>query len=176
MVDDRNIRGVVGTNIGIVDRIAELAAWHELAAFRPCRAQRHIGRPFSDGDMLRDLQERGALTRDDAGHWVVAPNLDWSSLPARVEGAIGERANRLEARLREILQIASVEGEEYTAELVAQVLGGPSADWVLLRFATDLASFQRMRGSLVCGKMLTGAASSRLRLKITNAQSLSDCA
>ncbi len=56
-----------------------------------------------------------------AGWW--RRSLDWSSLPARVEGVIGERVGRLDARLRELLQVASVEGEEFTAEVVARVVG-----------------------------------------------------
>ncbi len=89
-------------------------------AFRAALYQQTGGHPLFTIELLRDVQERGALARDDAGRWVVAPSLDWSSLPARVEGAIGERIGRLDARLRELLQVASVEGEEFTAEVVAR--------------------------------------------------------
>jgi tetratricopeptide (TPR) repeat protein len=92
-------------------------------SFRATLYQQTGGHPLFTIELLRDMQERGALARDDAGRWVVAPSLDWSSLPARVEGAIGERVGRLDARLRELLQVASVEGEEFTAEVVARVLG-----------------------------------------------------
>jgi DNA-binding SARP family transcriptional activator/pimeloyl-ACP methyl ester carboxylesterase/predicted ATPase len=92
-------------------------------SFRASLYQQTGGHPLFTLELLRDLQERGEMARDDAGRWTVAPGLDWSSLPARVEGAIGERIGRLDARLRELLQVACVEGEEFTAELVAQVLG-----------------------------------------------------
>jgi DNA-binding SARP family transcriptional activator/tRNA A-37 threonylcarbamoyl transferase component Bud32 len=92
-------------------------------AFRATLYQQTGGHPLFTIELLRDVQERGALVRDDAGRWVAAANLDWSSLPARVEGAIGERIGRLAVPLRELLQVASVEGEEFTAEVVAQVLG-----------------------------------------------------
>ncbi|MFQ5595764.1 MAG: hypothetical protein ACE5HA_16585, partial [Anaerolineae bacterium] len=49
------------------------------------------------------------------------PTLDWGTLPARVEGVIEERLGRLEAELREVLTVASVEGENFTAEVVARV-------------------------------------------------------
>src|SRR6266545_3689711 len=92
-------------------------------SFRATLYQQTAGQPLFTIELLRDMQERGELARDDAGRWVVAPSLDWSSLPARVEGAIGERIGRLDARLRELLQVASVEGEEFTAEVVARVVG-----------------------------------------------------
>ncbi len=67
------------------------------------------------------MQERGDLVQDEEGRWVEGAALDWDLLPARVEGAIGERIERLEEDLREILSVASVEGEDFTAEVVAQV-------------------------------------------------------
>jgi DNA-binding SARP family transcriptional activator len=99
-------------------------------SFRATLYQQTLGHPLFTIELLRDLQERGALARDDAGRWVVAPSLDWSSLPARVEGAIGERIGRLAAPLRELLQVASVEGEEFTAEVVARVLGADEQEIV----------------------------------------------
>jgi predicted ATPase len=99
-------------------------------AFRAALYQQTEGHPLFTIELLRDMQERDALARDEAGRWVVAPSLDWSSLPARVEGAIGERVGRLDARLRELLQIASVEGEEFTAEVVARVLGADQPEIV----------------------------------------------
>jgi tetratricopeptide (TPR) repeat protein len=94
-----------------------------VTSFRETLYQQTDGHPLFTIELLRDLQERGALARDEAGHWVVAQDLDWSSLPARVEGAIGERVGRLDVRLYEVLQVASVEGAEFTAEVIARVLG-----------------------------------------------------
>ncbi|HEU5103218.1 MAG TPA: AAA family ATPase, partial [Roseiflexaceae bacterium] len=99
-------------------------------AFRTALYQQTGGHPLFTIELLRDLQERGALAHDHAGCWVVAPNLDWSRLPARVEGVIGERVGRLDAQLREILQVASVEGEEFTAEVLARVLGADEPEIV----------------------------------------------
>jgi predicted ATPase len=47
--------------------------------------------------------------------------LDWETLPARVEAVIAERIGRLPERLQSALAVASVEGETFTAEVVAQV-------------------------------------------------------
>jgi adenylate cyclase len=81
------------------------------------------GNPLFTIELLRGMQERGDLRQEEDGCWVVGPELDWQTLPARLEGAIGERLGRLDPQLQEILQVASVEGEEFTAEVVAQVLG-----------------------------------------------------
>jgi hypothetical protein len=47
--------------------------------------------------------------------------LDWSALPSRVEGVIEERIARLPRELREMLQVASVQGEAFSAEILARV-------------------------------------------------------
>lgn len=39
-------------------------------------------------ELLRGLQERGDLIRDEDGRWVAGPQLDWDILPARVEAVI----------------------------------------------------------------------------------------
>jgi adenylate cyclase len=72
-------------------------------------------------ELLRALQERGDLKQDAMGRWVAGPELDWMALPARVEGVIEERIGRLEEKLRSALKVASVEGEDFTAEVVARV-------------------------------------------------------
>jgi predicted ATPase/DNA-binding SARP family transcriptional activator len=74
-------------------------------------------------EMVRGMQERGDLVQDEAGRWVEGPAIDWMTLPARVEGVIGERIGRLATSLQKVLQVASVEGEDFTAEVVAQVRG-----------------------------------------------------
>jgi ABC-type oligopeptide transport system substrate-binding subunit len=72
-------------------------------------------------ELLRDLQERGDLVTDNEGYWVEGPELDWNRLPTRVEGVIEARIGRLEEELRDILTVAAVEGEDFTAQVVAQV-------------------------------------------------------
>jgi tetratricopeptide (TPR) repeat protein len=69
------------------------------------------------------MKERGDLVHDEKGHWEVAPRMNWNALPARVEGVIQKRIGRLDSDLRETLTVASVEGEVFTAEVIARVLG-----------------------------------------------------
>lgn len=91
------------------------------AAFRHALWRQTSGHALFTVEMLRGLQERGDLVQDEQGRWVEGPALDWETLPARVEGVIGERLGRLPAPLQAALQVACVEGEVFTAEVVAQV-------------------------------------------------------
>ncbi|NIR00316.1 MAG: hypothetical protein GTN78_08965, partial [Gemmatimonadales bacterium] len=81
--------------------------------------------PLFTVELLRAMQERGDLIRNEGGDWVQAPALDWERLPGRVEGVIEERIGRLDGDLREILSVASVEGETFTAQVVAHVADVP---------------------------------------------------
>ena len=81
------------------------------------------GHPLFTVELLRDLRERGDLLQDEKGRWIVRSDLMWDELPPRVEGVIERRIDRLDRELRETLDVASVQGEDFTAELVARVLG-----------------------------------------------------
>jgi len=89
--------------------------------FRQALLQHTRGHPLFTVELLRDLQERGQLVRDREGRWVETPTLNWGKLPPRVEGVIDERISRLEEGLREIASVASVEGEDFTAQVVSSV-------------------------------------------------------
>ncbi|MBN1659486.1 MAG: AAA family ATPase [Anaerolineae bacterium] len=92
-------------------------------SFREMLYRQTRGHPLFTIELLRGLQERGDLVHDQAGRWLEGPALDWQTLPARVEAAIRERIDRLAAPLRDALRAASVEGEVFTAEVVARVRG-----------------------------------------------------
>jgi serine/threonine protein kinase/tetratricopeptide (TPR) repeat protein len=81
------------------------------------------GHPLFTVELLRDMEEQGLLIRDEENRLREGDNLNWDSLPARVEGVIGERIGRLSAELREILATCAVQGEEFVAEAVAEMLG-----------------------------------------------------
>jgi oligopeptide transport system substrate-binding protein len=90
--------------------------------FRQALFQRTEGHPLFTIELLQAMQERGSVVQDEDGWWVERPILDWASLPVRVEGVIEERIERLNLDLREILRVASVEGEVFTVQVVAHVL------------------------------------------------------
>ncbi len=89
--------------------------------FRQALYNQTKGHPLFTVELLRNMQERGALVKDKIGCWVEGPELDWDTLPARVDAVIEERINRLNEKLRELLTIASIEGEEFSAEVIARV-------------------------------------------------------
>jgi predicted ATPase len=90
-------------------------------AFRARLFQRTGGHALFTIELLRDMEAHGDLQQDEAGRWIESPSLDWDDLPVRVESVIQERLDRLDEALREALTVASVEGVEFTAEVVSQV-------------------------------------------------------
>jgi predicted ATPase len=90
-------------------------------AFREMLFKQTRGHPLFTIELLRDMQDRCVLVKDKKGQWVEGPELNWDSLPARVDAVIEERISRLTEKLRDILTLASVEGEEFTAEVVAHL-------------------------------------------------------
>jgi len=91
-------------------------------AFRDGFYRHTDGHSLYTVEVWRGLMAEGVVVRDEDGIWheeVVA----WDHLPSRVEAQIGERIERLPAGLREVLVVASIEGERFTAEVLAGVLG-----------------------------------------------------
>jgi DNA-binding SARP family transcriptional activator/predicted ATPase len=90
-------------------------------AFREMLYRQTRGHALFTVELLRGLQEQEALVSDAEGRWMEGPALDWETLPARVEAVIAERIGRLAEPLQAALRVASVEGEVFTAEVVARV-------------------------------------------------------
>jgi DNA-binding SARP family transcriptional activator/predicted ATPase len=90
-------------------------------AFREMLFHMTKGHPLFTIELLRGLQERGDLVKDDLDRWQEGPYLDWETLPPRVEGVIAERIGRLPDALQRLLQVASVQGESFIAEVAAHV-------------------------------------------------------
>ena len=101
-------------------------------AFRKALYRQTGGHALFSVELLCSLQERGALRRDAQGRWVEGPALDWDLLPARVEAIIAERMAWLGPEERELFAIASVEGEEFHAEIAARVLKEDEAQVVAM--------------------------------------------
>lgn len=110
-------------------------------------------------ELLRAMQERGHLVRDGDGRWVESPTLDWDLLPARVEGVIESRITRLDERLRQMLAVASVEGETFSAEVIARVENATPRDVVRI-----LSSELERRHLLVASQGLAQFGPVRLSL------------
>lgn len=89
--------------------------------FRDTLYKQTRGHPLFTVELLRDMQDSGVLVKDNKDRWVEGPDLNWRTLPARVDAVIEERVSRLNDELKEVLTLASVEGEEFTAEVVASL-------------------------------------------------------
>lgn len=89
------------------------------ADFRDTVFRQTKGHPIFTVELLRGMREQGTLTKDGKGRWVQACELNWDILPARVDAVIEERISRLPGELHDMLIVAGVEGEEFTAEVVA---------------------------------------------------------
>jgi len=110
-------------------------------------------------ELLRAMHDRGILVQDAEGRWTEGANLDWNTLPARVDAVIGERIERLSEELREALTIASVEGADFTAEVLARVRDTETRDTVRL-----LSRELEKRHRLVTARGIKALAEGRLSL------------
>ncbi len=92
-------------------------------AFRKALYQYTGGHALFISEIVEELQNHGDLYQDSAGFWANRPKLNWSRLPARVEAAAAERISRLPAFWKSALMAASIEGEQFTAEVLALTTG-----------------------------------------------------
>jgi DNA-binding SARP family transcriptional activator/predicted ATPase len=127
------------------------------AGFREKLYQQTKGHPLFTVELLHGMQERGDLIQDSEGRWVEGSALDWETLPARVEAAIAERIDRLGAPSREALRVASVEGETFTAEVVARVRSTDKREMV-----ERLSGQLERRHRLVCAQEIQRLGARRL--------------
>ncbi len=105
----------------LVDAVLDAEPQRLSQNFRLALYDHTQGHPLFTIELLRALQERGDLVKDNEDRWVEGASLDWDTIPARVEGVIEERIGRLDEYLREALTVGSVEGEDFTAEVIARV-------------------------------------------------------
>ena len=88
--------------------------------FREEFFKRTQGHALFTAELLSTLKEKGGLYKQD-GRWFAKDNINWQTLPVKVEGVIEVRIGRLPSRQRELLSVASVQGETFIGEAVAQV-------------------------------------------------------
>lgn len=99
--------------------------------FRQELYRRTQGQPLFTIELLRNLQEREEIFPDEQGCWIAATHLNWDNLSPQVEGIIGERIGRLDRELQDLLLAASVEGEQFTVQVLERVQG--STERIILR-------------------------------------------
>ncbi len=85
-------------------------------------AQTH-GHPLFSIELLQLWREQGWLRRNAVGYWVEATMPDSSAVPLKAAAAIQRRVDRLREDAARLLTVASVEGEIFTVQALAAVLG-----------------------------------------------------
>ena len=81
------------------------------------------GHPLYASELLTGLRRRGEITRAADGAWEASGSLNWSVVPSRVEATIADKVSQLPEPLVRLMNTACVEGERFTAQVVAGVLG-----------------------------------------------------
>lgn len=120
VVDLDEIVGAEGK--AFVDGLLTAEAYDLDEPFRRALLAHTGGQPLFTIELLRAMRERGVLEQDEKGSWQVRGAIDWTALPGRVEGVLEERLRRLKPLSRRILAAAAVEGETFTAQVVAKAL------------------------------------------------------
>jgi DNA-binding SARP family transcriptional activator/predicted ATPase len=125
--------------------------------FRDMLHRQTQGNPLFTIELLRGMQERGDILQDRGGQWLEGPALNWDTLPARVDAVIAERIERIAYPLQIILRTACVEGDVFTAEVLARLTS--HGEWEILAMLRDeldrkhhlisAHSIQRIDGQLV---------------------------
>ncbi len=90
--------------------------------FQDSLYHRTSGNPLFTIELLRGMQLRGEILKNNQGKWITTQHLNWEELPNRVEAVIARRIAHLSEECQELLNIACVEGEGFTAEVIAGVL------------------------------------------------------
>jgi DNA-binding SARP family transcriptional activator len=109
------------TDRGFIDALLDQEPNQLDEGFRAALFRYTNSHPLYTIEMLYDMKSQGNLIKNQAGEWVAAESLDWENLPPRIEAAIEERLRRMPQSLLDLIKIASVEGERFTAEVIAQV-------------------------------------------------------
>lgn len=91
------------------------------SVFRQTLFERTGGHALFTSELLVFMREKGDLIEDADGRWQESSQLNWDRLPARVESVIEIRIERLAEDLREILNVACVEGQDFTTQVIAKI-------------------------------------------------------
>ncbi len=80
------------------------------------------GNPFFLMELTRMLVEEGHL-KDENGDWKIEVTPEEAHIPSRIYDVIVRRLNRLKEEKRDLLECASVVGEEFESKIVERVTG-----------------------------------------------------
>lgn len=79
------------------------------------------GHPLFVAELLEHLLKREQIQQSD-GRWQASPDMDWGEVPNKIETILAEQLQDLDGELLDILQAGSVEGGQFSIEVVAATL------------------------------------------------------
>ncbi|MBC8492310.1 MAG: AAA family ATPase [Chloroflexi bacterium] len=91
------------------------------AEFIPILYKRSGGNALFVTNFLSLLKDQDAVGRDEIG-WYLTKSLASLEIPSQIEGVLRKRLERLTEELRDFCDCASIEGTDFTYEIVAKVL------------------------------------------------------
>ncbi len=80
------------------------------------------GNPFFVAEILRHLDEAGAMARDEGGRWALTLSLGEIGLPQSIREVVISRAERLGGDAASLLSTASVIGRNFDLDLLARTV------------------------------------------------------
>lgn len=113
-----------------VDDILDLEPNRFDTEFRNVLFRHTGGHPMFTVELVRQLKSNGDLVQDGKGNWIAGDGIDWEKIPAKVDAVIEGRIGRLPKSMVNLLNIACVEGEEFTAEVLAKISNNSSQEVV----------------------------------------------
>jgi predicted ATPase len=84
-------------------------------------AQHTGGHPLFVVELVEHLRKHGDIRQHD-GSWQAKPDMDWAYVPKKIETILDEQLQGLDEELLDILQAGSVEGDQFSIEVVAATL------------------------------------------------------
>ena len=122
--------------------------------FRQMLDQQTAGNPLFVIELVKSMQATGRLIQGQDGFWNLLSAAEWTSLPPRVEAVIDERIRRLPTHLRTLLEVAAIEGDTFTVEVLARVLGIEDSEIVHLLSGALTHQYRLIRAQ---GVLFTGS-------------------
>tara|TARA_R110001592_G_scaffold363396_2_gene687614 strand:- start:27873 stop:30392 length:2520 start_codon:yes stop_codon:yes gene_type:complete len=91
------------------------------AEFTAAFAQHTGGHPLFVVELLEHLLKRGWIQQRE-GNWQASPDMNWEDVPKKIETILAEQLQELDPELLDILQAGSIEGGQFSIEVVAAAL------------------------------------------------------
>jgi adenylate cyclase len=117
---------------GVAALVGSLLAGDVEEGFPPLVRERTAGNPLFVEELLRSLQETGALTRQN-GSWRTQRGWNAEAVPPTIEELLASRIDLLSRNDAWILQTASVIGRRVQVDLLEAVTNAPELDGTLKR-------------------------------------------